>query len=65
MAMSVLAMQANATIASERMVKFDTDSEMVGVDNHCPGCILHVKSDFLGDLRRSDSACESTIPFDI
>ena len=50
-AMSVLAMQANATIASERRVTFDTDSEAVGVDNRCSGCISHVKSDFVGELR--------------
>ena len=36
------------------MVKFDTDSEMFGVDNRCSGCISHIKSDFLGDLRSSD-----------
>ena len=50
-AMSVLAMQANATIANERRVTFDTDSEAVGVDNRCSGCISHVKSDFVGELR--------------
>ena len=52
--MTVLAMQANATIATERKTQFDTDSETIGIDNRCSGCISHVKDDFVGDLQRSD-----------
>ena len=29
---------------------FDTDSKMVGIDNHCSACISHDQSDFVGDL---------------
>jgi hypothetical protein len=51
--MTVLAMQANATIATERMSQFDTDSDTIGVDNRCSGCISHVRDDFVGNLRPS------------
>jgi len=54
MAMTVLAMQANATIATERKAQFDTDSETIGIDNRCSGCISHVKDDFVGKLRPTD-----------
>jgi hypothetical protein len=54
LALSVLAMQANAKNATERQVRFDTDSEFVGVDNRCSGCISHVKSDFVGNLERTN-----------
>jgi hypothetical protein len=53
-AMTVLAMQANATIATERKTQFDTDSETIGIDNRCSGCISHVRDDFVGELRRTD-----------
>ena len=46
-ALSVLAMQANATIAKEREVRFDTDSANVGVDNRCSACISHEAADFV------------------
>jgi hypothetical protein len=52
--MTVLAMQANATIATERKTQFDTDSETIGIDNRCSGCISHVRDDFVGELRRTD-----------
>ena len=48
--MTVLAMQADAKKDTERRVRFDTDSEWVGVDNRCSGCISHVRSDFVGNL---------------
>ena len=54
LAMTVLAMQANATIATERRTQFDTDSETIGIDNRCSGCISHVREDFVGELRPSD-----------
>jgi hypothetical protein len=51
-AMTVLAVQANASAAGKHMVRFNTHSDAgVGVDNRCSGCILHVKSDFVGDLK--------------
>ena len=52
-ALTVLAM-ATHTRATERKVYFDTDSEWVGVDNRCSGCISHVRSDFVGELRESN-----------
>ncbi|KAI2502103.1 hypothetical protein MHU86_12333 [Fragilaria crotonensis] len=52
LAMSVLAMQADVKTDTERRVRFDTDSEWVGVDNRCSGCISHVRSDFIGNLKR-------------
>ena len=54
LAMSALAMQAHATVATERRTTFDTDSETVGIDNRCSGCISHIRDDFIGDLRPSN-----------
>ncbi|KAI2497134.1 hypothetical protein MHU86_17395 [Fragilaria crotonensis] len=54
MAMSVLAMQANATISTERESRFDTDSGLVGIDNRCSACISHEPSDFDGPLEKSN-----------
>jgi hypothetical protein len=48
-AMSVLAMRANAH--TERMTRFDTDSDVIGIDNRCSGCISHVRDDFIDTLR--------------
>jgi hypothetical protein len=48
-AMSVLAMRANAH--TERITRFDTDSDVIGIDNRCSGCISHVRSDFIDTLR--------------
>ena len=54
-ASSALAMQANATIASERRVRFDTDSGDIGVDNRCTACISHELTDFEpGSLKSTD-----------
>ena len=55
-AMTVLAMQANATIATERKTQFDMDFETIGIDNRCSGCISHVRNNFVGELRRTDRA---------
>lgn len=49
-AMSVLAMQAYATVSTERETCFDTDSSDIGIDNRCSACISHVESDFEGPL---------------
>ena len=53
-AMSVLAMNARTAIATERTSQFDTDSDMIGVDNRCSGCISHVREDFVGELLPSN-----------
>jgi len=53
-AMSAMAYQANATVCKERMTKFDTDSEDIGIDNRCSACILHMESDFEGPLLPCD-----------
>ena len=53
-AMSVLAMQARTAIATERSVRFDTDSSLVGIDNRCSGCISHMNEDFIGELKPSN-----------
>ena len=52
-AMSVLAMNVQATIATERYTAFDTDTAFVGIDNRCSGCISHDLSDFVGPLKPS------------
>ncbi len=52
--MSVLAMQAHATVAMERQTTFDTDAETIGIDNRCSGCISHIREDFVGELRPSN-----------
>jgi Reverse transcriptase (RNA-dependent DNA polymerase) len=54
LAMSVLALQANATVSTEREACFDTDSDDVGIDNRCSACISHVESDFEGSLVACD-----------
>jgi hypothetical protein len=48
LALSVLAMQAHATVSTERRTTFDTDSETVGIDNRCSGCISHIETIMLG-----------------
>jgi len=45
-ALPAVAMQANVK-QSERMTPFDTDTQWIGVDNRCSGCISHIKSDFV------------------
>ena len=52
-ALTVMAMQVNATIAREREVRFDTDSANIGIDNRCTACISHIADDFEpGTLRK-------------
>jgi hypothetical protein len=48
--MTALAMQASTTISTEREVTFDTDSEIVGIDNRCTACISHSIDNFEGTL---------------
>jgi hypothetical protein len=47
-AMSVLAMRASAH--TERLTRFDTNSDVIGIDNRCSGCISHVQDDFMDTL---------------
>jgi hypothetical protein len=47
---AAVAMQANSSTTHERMATFDTDSEPIGVDNRCTGCISHPIEDFEGTL---------------
>ena len=50
---AILAMQARTAVAIERIAQFDTDTEWIGVDNRCTGCISHVKNDFVGPFMQS------------
>ncbi len=47
---AAVAMQANGSNTQERRAIFDTDSEPIGVDNRCTGCISHWMEDFVGPL---------------
>ena len=47
---AAVAMQANGSNTQERRAIFDTDSEPIGVDNCCTGCISHRMEDFVGPL---------------
>ena len=40
----VLSVQEEARLA--RLTRFDTDSDMIGIDNRASACISHIKSDF-------------------
>ena len=50
LAMSVIAMRAEGPEAchGEHNIRFDTDSEAIGVDNRCSGCISYKIEDFVG-----------------
>ncbi len=50
---AAVAMQANGSNTQERRAIFDTDSEPIGVDNRCTGCISHRMEDFVGPLMDS------------
>lgn len=45
-----MAMQAKGSNICRNLVKFDTDSTNVGIDNRCTACISHCKDDFEGPL---------------
>ncbi len=40
-----------STIKAQRIIPFDTDSQMIGIDNRASGCFSHVSTDFVGPLR--------------
>ena len=52
MAYTVVAMEAKATNKTN-VIRFNTDSAPVGIDNQCTGCISHVAQDFIGQLQDS------------
>ena len=52
MSYSVMALELKA-MKRLNVVRFDTDSATVGIDNRCTGCISHVAQDFIGQLRES------------
>jgi hypothetical protein len=47
---ATVAMQANGSTIQETKVQFDTDSEPIGIDNRCTGCISHQIEDVDGPL---------------
>ena len=50
-------MQAEGTrISQQQHIRFDTDSEPIGIDNRCTGCISHRIEDFDGPLTDSGRA---------
>ena len=49
--MEIITMQASEPKQKgARMIKFDTDSASIGIDNRCSGCISHRVEDFEGPL---------------
>ena len=48
-----MAMQARSADATQRVIRFDTDSGPLGVDNRCSGCISSFVEDFEGPLYES------------
>ena len=56
---SVIAMHstnANGEPIHENMIKFDTDSTKIGIDNRCSGCISHDINDFDGPVHKVNRA---------
>ena len=49
--MIAVSMQAKTNAIHQNAVTFDTDSQEIGVDNRCTGCISHVAEDFIGPLQ--------------
>ena len=49
--MAALAMAAKTELRTgQHIATFDTDSELIGVDNRCTACISHEASDFITEL---------------
>ena len=56
-ALIALVMQAEGNrVSQQQQVRFDTDSEPIGIDNRCTGCISHRIEDFDGPLIDSGRA---------
>jgi hypothetical protein len=53
---AAIAMQAKGSFAQQERTHFDTDSEPIGIDNRCTGCISHKIEDFEGTLVDSTRA---------
>jgi hypothetical protein len=53
--MAAIAMSTEAsTKYGQKMIRFDTDSKTIGVDNRCSACISCDETDFISDLRPSN-----------
>ena len=53
MLFAVIAMRASGMQENKNEIFFDTDSEPIGIDNRCTGCISHRIEDFDGPLTES------------
>ena len=51
---SILAFTSTVKHRSRKLIPFDSDSDIIGIDNRCSGCISHVKEDFRGTLKKSN-----------
>ena len=49
--MVAVANQAQFCSQHDNTILFDTDSQLVGIDNRCSACISHVAGDFIGPLQ--------------
>ena len=47
---AIIAMTTRQNYNVSEAIPFDTDSQMIGVDNRCSACITHVRADMPGDL---------------
>ena len=47
---AIIAMTTQQNYNVSEAIPFDTDSQMIGVDNRCSACITHVRADMPGDL---------------
>jgi hypothetical protein len=56
LAMSSVAMQSAAKPLSEREVRFDSDSHLVGIDNRCSKCISPDPLDFVGKVEDTSTS---------
>jgi hypothetical protein len=56
LAMSLVAMQSAARPLSEREVRFDSDSHLVGIDNRCSKCISPDPLDFVGKVENTSTS---------
>jgi len=50
-------METQSITNMEQMIRFDTDSDIIGINNCCAGCMSHVKDSYIGTL----NTCNQTI----
>ena len=50
----IMAMSGTTAISESECGPFDSDSNLIGIDNRCSGCITHVRTDIPGELRPCD-----------